>query len=287
MMRREPQLTGSQRENLDIINRSGEHLLNLINDVLEIAKIEAGRLQLDIAPFDLGAMVRDVADMMRLRAQEKGLQLLLDQSSEFPRYIKGDEARLRQVLVNLVGNAVKFTEQGGVTIRLGLKHNARDHLLIEVEDTGPGISPEDQKRLFKPFVQLAETGRAKQGTGLGLAISRQFVQLMGGGIGVESEPGKGSLFRVELPVGTGGARRRLAPGRTRRKHGGGVQASRPDSHPTASSSPKINPDNHQLSGQADDRHRPRPKVAENGEQCVRIYSRTGGPISSGWTGACR
>ena len=128
LMRREPQLTESQRENLDIINRSGEHLLSLINDVLEIAKIEAGRTQLAIAPFDLGAMVRDVADMMRLRAQEKGLQLLLDQSSEFPRYIKGDEARLRQVLVNLAGNAVKFTKYGGVTIRLGVKHNARDHL---------------------------------------------------------------------------------------------------------------------------------------------------------------
>ena len=199
MMRREPQLTESQRENLDIINRSGEHLLTLINDVLEIAKIEAGRIQLEIAPFDLGAMVRDVADMMRLRAQEKGLQLLLDQSSAFPRYIKGDEARLRQVLVNLVGNAVKFTQHGGVTIRLGVKHNAHDHLLMEVEDTGPGIAQEDQQRLFQPFVQLGEAGMQK-GTGLGLTISRQFVQLMGGTIGVESTVGKGSIFRVELPV---------------------------------------------------------------------------------------
>ncbi len=199
MMRREPQLTESQRENLDIINRSGEHLLTLIDDVLEIAKIEAGRIQLENAPFDLGTMVRDVADMMRLRAQQKGLHLLLDQSSAFPRYIKGDEARLRQVLINLTGNAVKFTRHGGVTIRLGVKHNARDHLLIEVEDTGPGIACEDQQRVFQPFVQLGGAGTQK-GTGLGLTISHQYVQLMGGALDVESTVGKGSIFRVELPV---------------------------------------------------------------------------------------
>ncbi len=217
MLRGEPDLTGSQRENLDIINRSGEHLLRLINDVLEIAKIEAGRTQVAIAPFDPGAMVRDVADMMRLRAQGKGLQLLLDLPSEFPRYIKGDEARLRQVLVNLTGNAVKFTEHGGVTIRLGVKYNRGDRLLMEVEDTGPGIEPEDRERLFNPFVQVAEAG-AQQGSGLGLTISRQFVELMGGTIGVESTVGKGSVFRVEVPVelaeagGTGDRQRSAEPG---------------------------------------------------------------------------
>ena len=200
MMRRAPDVTESQCGNLDIINRSGEHLLALINDVLEIAKIEAGRLQLEIAPFDLGIMVRDVADMMRQRAQEKGLQLLLDQSSEFPRYIKGDEARLRQILVNLVGNAVKFTQQGGVTIRLGVRNNAGQHLLVEVEDTGPGISLENRERLFEPFVQLAEGKVVQKGTGLGLAITRQFVQLMGGTIAIDSLLGKGSLFHIELPV---------------------------------------------------------------------------------------
>jgi len=199
LMRREPQLTDTQVESLDIINRSGEHLLALINDVLEMAKVEAGRLQLEIAPFDLGGMVHDVADMMRSRAEQKGLYLQLDQSSQVPRYIFGDQARLRQILVNLVGNAMKFTQTGGVIIRLSVKQDDRQYLLIEVEDSGPGIGPEDQERIFKPFVQLAKVAEQK-GTGLGLTITKQFVELMGGRIAVESTLGNGSLFRVELPV---------------------------------------------------------------------------------------
>jgi CheY-like chemotaxis protein/anti-sigma regulatory factor (Ser/Thr protein kinase) len=199
MMRRDPHLTENQKENLAIINRSGEQLLNLINDVLEVSKIEAGHLQMDIAPFDLDGTVRDVTEMMQIRAQEKGLRLLFVQSSKFPRYIKGDEARIRQIIINLIGNAVKFTQQGSVTLRLGVKKNDRQHLLIEVEDTGPGIAPENQQRLFEPFVQLTE-GDARYGTGLGLTITRQFVQKMGGSITVESALGKGALFRVDLPV---------------------------------------------------------------------------------------
>ena len=199
LMRQDQSLSSSQQINLEIINKSGDHLLQLINDVLEIAKIEAGKLHLEIATFDLHKLVREVSDMMRLKAQQKGLQLQLDQSSEFPRLIKGDEARLRQILVNLVSNAVKFTEQGGVTIRLGSKQNAQHHLIIEIEDTGPGISSIDQQRLFKPFEQLS-AGSTHGGTGLGLAIVKQFVQLMGGNVSLESKPGKGSLFRVELPL---------------------------------------------------------------------------------------
>lgn len=199
MMCGDRQLAEPQREYLDIINRSGEHLLSLIDGVLDMAKIEAGRLRVEIAPFDLGDMLRDVTEMMRLRAQEKGLQLILDQSSEFPRFIHGDRERLRQVLLNLVGNAVKFTQQGGVTLRLGVKPNAYRRLLLEVEDSGVGISPEDRARLFQPFVQLAQAG-AQKGTGLGLAISRELVQMMGGSIDVESTLGKGSVFRVEVPV---------------------------------------------------------------------------------------
>jgi PAS domain S-box-containing protein len=194
-----PLLQHSDRGNVEIINRSGEHLLNLINEVLEMAKIEAGRVQLEEAPFDLGEMVLDVIKMMQVRAAEKNLELVVDQSSAFPRYIVGDQARLRQVLINLVGNALKFTQQGGVIIRLSTKNNAIAHLLIEVEDSGPGITAEDQKHIFEPFVQIGHLADNK-GTGLGLSITRQFVQLMKGSISLESSPGKGSLFRIDVPL---------------------------------------------------------------------------------------
>jgi signal transduction histidine kinase/DNA-binding response OmpR family regulator len=198
IMRKDTRIPDDQKQNLHIINHSGEHLLILINDILDMAKIEAGRVQLENAPFDLGAMVRDVTDMMRQRAEDKDLQLVIDQTSLFPRYIVGDEARLRQVLTNLIGNAIKCTEQGGVTLRLGTKDNKTTHLLIDVEDSGIGITPGDQQRIFEPFVQLDT--RVSKGTGLGLSITRQFVQLMGGDISLESVPGKGSLFRVDLPL---------------------------------------------------------------------------------------
>lgn len=199
MIKKDAQFPESQRRNLEIINRSGEHLLSLINDVLDMAKIDAGRVVLEETSFDLGEMVRDVTDMMSVRAHEKDLQLLVDQASEFPRFIVGDEARLRQILINLIGNALKFTKQGGVTLRLGTRKNAIAHLMIEVEDTGCGIAPEDQQRVFEPFVQLGDQGGSK-GTGLGLTITRQFVQLMGGQLTLQSTPGKGSLFRIELPL---------------------------------------------------------------------------------------
>ncbi|WP_445370461.1 ATP-binding protein [Methylomonas sp. HW2-6] len=199
LMQKDPQLPASQHHNLAIINRSGEHLLSLINDVLEMAKIESGRLQLERSRFDLGAMIRDVSDMMSMRARDKGLQLLIDQTSEFPRFVCGDEARLRQVLINLLGNALKFTQQGGVTLRLGTQQNNHSHLRIEVEDTGPGIADSEREHIFEPFVQLGDQGDSK-GTGLGLTITRQFVQLMGGQLTLESSVGKGSLFRIDLPL---------------------------------------------------------------------------------------
>jgi signal transduction histidine kinase/DNA-binding NarL/FixJ family response regulator len=199
IMRREQKLPAGQREKLDIINRSGEHLLTLINNVLEISRIESGRIRLHTAPFDLGALIQGVMDLMRLRAEEKGLLLQLDQSSDLPRYVKGDEGHLRQVLVNLISNAVKFTQMGGVTLHLKQKQNGHPHLIVDVEDTGPGISEEDQKHLFEPFSQLGEPG-TQGGTGLGLTISRQFVQLMNGTIGVKSTLGKGSVFSLDLPV---------------------------------------------------------------------------------------
>jgi len=201
LIRREGRLTGRDREHLEIVNRSGAHLLGLINDILDMAKIESGRIQLEIAPFDLSAMANDIVGMMGQRALEKGVELRLECSSQVARYIRGDETRLRQVLVNLLGNAIKFTGEGVVILRLNGGSELSEHrLLIEVEDTGPGIAPDDQARVFEPFVQTDSAARQGKGTGLGLAITRQFVELMGGRIGVTSELGRGSCFRIELPV---------------------------------------------------------------------------------------
>lgn len=200
LMRKDPHLIPGLRENLDIINRSGEHLLALINEILEMAKIESGWVRIACAPFDLDGMVRDVSDLMRLRAQEKGLQLRIELDAGLPRVFSSDEVRLRQVLINLVGNAVKFTQQGGVTLRFGMKPDASSScLVIEVVDSGLGIKPEDQQRIFEPFVQLSESA-VQSGTGLGLAITQQYLKLMGGTISVASTLGQGSVFRVELPV---------------------------------------------------------------------------------------
>ncbi len=200
LLRRDETVADRQRESLDIINRSGEHLLALFNDILDMAKIEVGRVQVEIAPLDLGAMVRDIVDLMRVRAVEKDLDLLLDQSSAVPRFIRSDETKLRQVLVNLLGNAIKFTREGGVALRLrAVRGTDGLRLSLEVEDSGPGIAAEDQARIFDPFVQVGQAS-ARKGTGLGLAITRQFVELMGGRIGVTSQIGRGSCFRVELPV---------------------------------------------------------------------------------------
>jgi signal transduction histidine kinase/ligand-binding sensor domain-containing protein/CheY-like chemotaxis protein len=197
---RENSASESQRRDLDIINRSGEHLLTLINDVLDVAKIEAGRTKLEAAPCDLKILVQDIADMMRVRATEKQLALVLEATGEFPRYVNTDGAKLREVLINLLGNAINYTEQGSITLRVAAQpadEYGRVLLRFEVEDTGIGIAPEDQDRVFKPFEQVAKGGRQK-GTGLGLAITRHIVELMGGTIELESAPGKGSRFRVTL-----------------------------------------------------------------------------------------
>jgi len=199
ILHRDTGLSEAQKAIVATIHKSGDHLLGLINDVLDIAKIESGRVSLELEPFDVGGMIADVTDMLRIRAREKGLQLQVDQPSAFPRYIVGDEAKLRQILINLISNAIKATERGGVTLRLALKHNHADHLLMEVADSGIGIAPEDQARIFEAFVQVGSRGQ-QQGTGLGLSIARQFVELMGGKLTLASVIGQGSTFRVELPV---------------------------------------------------------------------------------------
>ena len=181
-----------------IIRRSGEHLLELINDVLDMAKIEAGAVTVDSAPTDLTDLVLQVIDMMRPRAEEKALRLMVEQTRAFPRFVRTDSAKLRQILINLISNAIKYTKQGHVLLRLDAQTTGRLLLKTEVADTGIGIAPDDQERIFTAFVQVGSghTG----GTGLGLALTRQYVQAMGGKISVESAPGRGSIFRVVLPA---------------------------------------------------------------------------------------
>jgi signal transduction histidine kinase/CheY-like chemotaxis protein len=202
LMYRNPEISAKEHQHIDIINRSGMHLLQLINDVLDMSKIEAGQIELKLEDFDLGNLLRDVTDMMRVKAEAKGTQLILDQTSKFPRYIYGDAAKLRQILINLLGNAVKFTEAGTITLRLDANGIGNGDLLLraEVGDTGCGISAEDLQHIFQPFSQMADSVTQK-GTGLGLAITRQFVTMMHGEIHAESTPGQGSTFYFEVVVG--------------------------------------------------------------------------------------
>jgi signal transduction histidine kinase/DNA-binding response OmpR family regulator len=202
IMQNDPEITPSQRQNLDIINRSGSHLLNLINDILDMAKIEAGRIVIEPEPFDVGELIRDIVDMMRERAENKQLHLFHEESSEFPRFIEADPYKLRQILINLIGNAIKYTDIGGVSLRLNTRPHSEDNktwLVCEVEDSGTGIELADQNKIFEPFIQVGKNSSQK-GTGLGLPITKQYVHLMGGTISVRSQLNKGSVFRIELPV---------------------------------------------------------------------------------------
>jgi len=197
-----PNLTARQRENLNIINTSGEHLLGLINDVLEMSKIEAGRIAINEGGFDLHHLVEGLADMFRLRAEQKGLALDCDIAPDVPRTIISDEGKLRQILMNLLGNAIKFTAEGSVTLRIrrGADDGALMQLAFEVEDTGPGIPLDEQRAIFEPFVQATGGDPAQEGTGLGLSISRQYARLLSGDVTVRSAPGEGSCFTLALPV---------------------------------------------------------------------------------------
>jgi signal transduction histidine kinase/ActR/RegA family two-component response regulator len=187
--------------------RSGRALLAIINDILDMAKIEAGRLELETIPFDLWALLEDMAALLREQAQTKGLAASLDRREDIPRRVQGDPGRLRQVLLNLVDNAVKFTHQGEVALRLRVLEQQEKsvHLWFAVEDTGIGIAPEAQSKIFDAFTQADDsTTRRYGGTGLGLAICRRLVHLMGGEIGVESrvETGSRFWFTVRLPIDT-------------------------------------------------------------------------------------
>ena len=207
-------LTGEQRESLSIINRSGEHLLTLINDILSVSKIEAGRITLNEGTCNLHRLLDSLNDMLQLKARNKKLTLTFERAPDLPEYVETDEGKLRQVLVNLVGNAIKFTESGGAIVRAALRKNGemetiRDEeeqtLVFSVEDTGPGIDRAELATLFEPFMQTRTGRQSMEGTGLGLSISREFVRLMGGDITIETELGRGSTFIFEIKVRVGTA----------------------------------------------------------------------------------
>ncbi len=205
LMRADATVSQDQAEDLDIIVQSGEHLLELINNVLDISKIEAGRIELQISNSDLHHLLHEIQSLLNVRAVEKGLNFSIVLPPNLPRYVLVDTGKLRQVLINLVGNAIKFTKQGGVTLCAELadrKSESGVWIRFKVEDTGSGISEENCQHIFTPFVQVMgqQTVVVEAGTGLGLAISRQFVELMQGALKVSSVVGKGSTFHFKIPV---------------------------------------------------------------------------------------
>ncbi|NJP10410.1 MAG: CHASE2 domain-containing protein [Leptolyngbyaceae cyanobacterium RU_5_1] len=223
IMSHDPLLQPDYRDYSNIINRSGQHLLELINEVLEMSKLEAGRVRLQPTTVDLYQLLDNLQAMLHFKANTKSLTLTCDRAADIPQYITTDEGKLRQVLLNLLGNAIKFTETGSVTLRvsgiekdegrrtkdeeeilrtIALSGIQETHLALrfEVEDTGLGIAAEDLQRVFQPFVQTQIGQQFSEGAGLGLSISRNFVHLMGGEIMVESQVGRGSVFRFTLPV---------------------------------------------------------------------------------------
>ena len=208
-------LTQRQIEGLETIKNSGEHLLHLINEVLDLSKVEAGKFKLQRKDFHLPDFLTQIVKIMRIQADQRGLSFVYDHDPELPLWIQGDEQRLREVLINLLGNAIKFTDDGQVTFRVKMcngiltSDNSRDNppqnpssltasLRFEVEDTGVGIAPEKFEDIFLPFQQGEFQRSAKEGTGLGLTISRKFVEMMGGSLHVSSKIGRGSLFAFEL-----------------------------------------------------------------------------------------
>jgi PAS domain S-box-containing protein len=202
LLQRDPAATPMQLQRFDTISRSGEHLLGLINDVLEMSKIESGRIALNPTPFDLYALLEDVGIMFREPAMLRHLEFSIERAPSLPPHVEADEGKLRQILINLLGNAVKFTEKGMVVLRVRAEMALGGgwHLVAEVEDSGPGIASDEIPRLFQPFAQASAGLRSGAGTGLGLAISREFARMMGGEIAVSSQLGRGSIFRLEIPL---------------------------------------------------------------------------------------
>jgi CheY-like chemotaxis protein/two-component sensor histidine kinase len=223
LMNRSPHMPPDMRNKLGIVHRSGEHLLGLINNVLDLSRIEAGHVELNETHFDLYQLLDDLEDMFQLRAADRGLRLVFERAPDVPRYGVTDYVKLQQVLINLLGNAIKFTSQGEVALRVcdlgpttvspeGKRSAASAldaapadvrQLQFVVQDTGCGIAPDDLSGIFDAFRQASNGKQTRESTGLGLAISRRFVRLLGGEITVQSDVGRGSVFTITLPLQRG------------------------------------------------------------------------------------
>ncbi|WP_165360667.1 PAS domain S-box protein [Candidatus Chloroploca sp. Khr17] len=216
LLQQAPNLSPDQQHDLAIVHRSGEHLLALINDVLDLSKIEAGRMQIHQSEVHLSHMLEELHDMFALRARQKGLDFAFEYSADLPKMVRLDEIKLRQILINLLSNAIKFTQHGSVTLQIHSSpfkpgapqetirtlHKSTEEtccvLTFAIEDTGPGLSPEELISIFAPFVQAKAGHKAQEGSGLGLAISRHYAQLMGGDLTVTSTVGQGAIFTCSI-----------------------------------------------------------------------------------------
>jgi len=197
LLERSTDVTAQLREHLSIINRSGEHLLALINDVLEMSKIEAGQIRLHPTSFHLHGSIKGIEEMIRRRAEEKGLVFRVDLEN-LPGYIKTDESKFRQILLNLLNNSIKFTDSGSIQLRVFVNKSASKKLDIEIEDTGIGIPKKDMISIFNSFSRISHDRYGIEGSGLGLAISKKLIDLMGGNISIDSKDGHGSIFRFSI-----------------------------------------------------------------------------------------
>ncbi len=207
LMGRDPDMPDAQLHNLKVVRDSGEHLLSVINDVLDMSKIEAGRMQLDLESEALSAMLQTIGHIIAIRADEKGIAFHLHLDPDLPPFIRTDIRKLRQCLINLLANAVKYTDVGRVSLHvikaeapIGERHKDKLLLRFIVQDSGRGIAANELESIFDPFVQVGGSSGNIQGTGLGLAISRQFARLMGGEISVTSTLGEGARFQLDVPV---------------------------------------------------------------------------------------
>jgi len=210
LMQRDTTLGPKQRDYLNTIGRSGEHLLGLLNSILELSKIEAGRMMLQPVNFDLHTFLADLEIMFRLQTETKQLQFEVNWDDRLPRYVVADAGKLRQVLINLLGNAIRFTEKGGIILNATAKPISHDNLrlMIAVKDTGVGIKADEIERVFNYFEQTSSGIQTGGGSGLGLAISKQYINLMGGEISVASQVGRGSIFQFDIQIKAGN----LGPG---------------------------------------------------------------------------